>query len=101
MRAFLKYLMEKDTFWRSLKTALLVGTVLALINHYQEIIDLDLKGRALVQTVVTYLVPFSVASYGQIMGKWQRDKLVANNREASKLPAATAPSAAADTEPRL
>jgi hypothetical protein len=47
----------------SLRTALIVGTILALINHYESILALNLGPAEIVQIVVTYLVPFVVATY--------------------------------------
>ena len=73
-RAFLFYALERDTIIRSIKTALVVGTVLGLINHYPAILAWSVPPQELFQIVLTYLVPFSVATYGQVMGKRQRDR---------------------------
>ena len=42
----------------SIKVSLIVGTVLALINH----------GPAIVQILLTYLVPYSVSTYSAVQG---------------------------------
>lgn len=47
----------------SIKTALFVGTVLALINHYQDIFAWKLSNSELIQIGLSYLVPFLVATY--------------------------------------
>ncbi len=47
----------------SVKTALLVGTVLAFINHFDSIIALRLSRTQMLQIVITYFVPFTVATY--------------------------------------
>jgi hypothetical protein len=47
----------------SLRTALVVGTVLGVINHFDGIIKLSLTSTEIFQIVITYLVPFSVATY--------------------------------------
>ena len=47
----------------SIMTALLVGAVLALINHYEGIFALSLTSTEVFQILVTFLVPFSVATY--------------------------------------
>jgi hypothetical protein len=39
MNEFLKHACEKTCVYRSMKVALLVGTVLALINHYDAIFN--------------------------------------------------------------
>ena len=74
LRAFFAYALERDTVIRSTKTALVVGTVLGLINHYPAILVWSVPPQELFQIVLTYLVPFSVATYGQVMGKSQRDR---------------------------
>ncbi len=74
LRAYLDYVLERDTVIRSIKTALVVGTVLGLINHYPAILAWSVPPQELFQIVLTYLVPFSVATYGQVMGKSQRDR---------------------------
>ena len=73
LRTYLAYSLERDTLIRSIKTSLVVGTILALINHYPALVNWSLPPAEAVQIVVTYLVPFSVATYGQVMGKRQRD----------------------------
>ncbi len=68
------YCTERDTLLRALKTALIVGTLLALINHGQQILSLQFSPSWFVPTLVTYVVPFCVALYSQIQGKHQRDQ---------------------------
>ncbi|MBT3331670.1 MAG: nitrate/nitrite transporter NrtS [Rhodospirillaceae bacterium] len=56
-------------------TALVVGSVLTMINHG----DLILAGGSppLLKVVLTYCVPYCVTTWGAIMGKraqWQRDR---------------------------
>ncbi len=74
-RTLLVYRLERDTLVRSVKTALVVGTILALINHGQEVLAGGFSLRWVIPMLVTYLVPFSVATYGQVQGKRQRDRL--------------------------
>ncbi len=74
-RTLLAYCLERDTLVRSAKTALVVGTILALINHGQEMLAGALSAQWVIPMVVTYLVPLSVATYGQVQGKRQRDCL--------------------------
>ncbi len=56
-------------------TALVVGTILMMINHG----DVILAGEAppVLKVVLTYCVPYCVTTWGAIMGKraqWQRDR---------------------------
>ena len=48
---------------RAAKVALVVGTILALINHYDVIYTGVLTSTQVLQIIITYLVPFSVATY--------------------------------------
>ncbi len=71
----LTYGLERDTLVRSLKTALLVGSVLGVINHGPALLAGHFTMDQLAPLFITYLVPFSVATYGQIQGKRQRDRV--------------------------
>ena len=75
VRLLVTYCLERDTFLRSTKTALVVGTTLAIINHGQQIFSAHFALTWALPTAITYLVPFTVATYGQIQGKRQRDRL--------------------------
>lgn len=75
LRGIVAYCLERDTPMHSIRTALLVGTILALINHGTEMLAGQLSARWVVPMLITYLVPFSVATYGQVHGKRQRDAL--------------------------
>jgi hypothetical protein len=74
------YGLERDTLIRSLKTSLVVGTILGLINHGSAILARQFTPEQLISFFVTYLVPFSVATYGQIQGKRQRDQAQSRER---------------------
>ena len=63
-KTFLKYCSDPKIFKTSLKTGLIVGTLLALINHFDSIIGGTLTYIQLIQIIVTYFVPFSVATVG-------------------------------------
>lgn len=75
LRGIVAYCLERDTLVHSVRTALLVGTILALINHGADMLSGQLSARWIVPMLITYLVPFSVATYGQVHGKRQRDAL--------------------------
>lgn len=72
-RIYLTYCLERDTLIRSIKVALVVGTILGVINHYPAIVAWSIPLPEAIQITLTYLVPFSVATYSQVMGKRQRD----------------------------
>jgi hypothetical protein len=65
MKAFLKAACESSTLATSIKVALVVGSVLALINYGDRIfLQGDMKIRDWIKLIVTYCVPFCVATYG-------------------------------------
>jgi len=76
-RPFIAYCLEQPTLLFSIKTALIVGTPLAVINHGQAIVTGHFTSDRLLSLLLTYCVPFSVAMYSQIQGKRQRDRLQA------------------------
>jgi hypothetical protein len=53
---------------RTATTAVIVGTVLFLINHLSAVISGQASVEDWVQTGVTYLVPFTVANIGLLVG---------------------------------
>lgn len=73
--SLLAYIFERDTILRSIKTALVVGSVLAIINHGQAMLSGHFAPDWVIPMLITYLVPFTVATYGQVQGKRQRDRL--------------------------
>lgn len=50
----------------ALKIALVVGSILALINHGGNILELNLSRGSLLQIVLTYMVPYSVSTYSSV-----------------------------------
>ncbi len=74
---FIAYCLERPTLVFSTRMALVVGTLLAVINHGQAIVTGHFTSDRLFPMLLTYCVPFSVAMYSQIQGKRQRDRLQA------------------------
>ncbi len=66
-RLFAKYALERRCVARSLKVALVVGTILALINHFDSIVSGSLGPAVTFQILLTYAVPYSVATFGSAM----------------------------------
>ena len=79
-RLFAKYALEKRCIARSLKVALLVGTVLALINHYDSIISASFSLAVTLQILVTYAVPYSVSTFGSAMQAVQMEMDAENKK---------------------
>lgn len=60
----LSLIFRPDIVKRSLIVALIVGTILNLINQGDKI--MDASGIDLLKCVLTYLVPYCVATYGAV-----------------------------------
>jgi len=90
-RALIVYCFERATLLFSIKMALIVGTLLAVINHGQAIVTGHFTSDRLLPMLLTYCVPFSVAMYSQIQGKRQRDRLQAEISATAMQPAMRTP----------
>jgi len=91
LRVIAAYCTEHDTLLRSIKTALVVGTVLALINHGEDLLARQFSWHWVAPMLLTYFVPFIVATYGQVQGKRQRDLSRTEEQPAPTLYAEEAP----------
>ena len=76
--AMLQMMFERDTAWHSLKIALIVGTILTVINHMSDLLSRHFTAPLLFSIVLTYCVPYVVAATGVIHGKAQFRKLQNN-----------------------
>ncbi|MCH2249440.1 MAG: nitrate/nitrite transporter NrtS [Cognatishimia sp.] len=52
---------------RAAMIALVVGTILAIINHGDRLIAGDLNGEVITQILMTYLVPYCVSTYSAVL----------------------------------
>ncbi|MEM6581952.1 MAG: nitrate/nitrite transporter NrtS [Pseudomonadota bacterium] len=50
----------------SLKVALVVGSILVLINHWPALAELSLSRNSALQVVLTYIVPYCVSTYSSV-----------------------------------
>ena len=53
----------------ALRVALVIGTILNLINHYDLLLGVPLSGGTLIQVCLTYVVPYCVSTHGQVFGR--------------------------------
>ena len=67
MKTFIKHAKSKHNILRAIKVGLVVGTVLAIINHYDMFVSGQYEIRRFVQIIVTYFVPFTVSLHGGAM----------------------------------
>ena len=59
----LEIVLSKHTVTTATKVALVVGTILALINHGPNIVNGTLTSFQMAQIIITYFVPYSVSTY--------------------------------------
>lgn len=57
---------RRDIVLRAVRVALLVGTVLALINHGDKLIDGGMQTSDYLKILLTYLVPYCVSTYSSV-----------------------------------
>jgi hypothetical protein len=62
----LSFALRRDVVARSTRVALLVGTILALINHGGRLLAMDLDGEATLKILLTYLVPYCVSTWASV-----------------------------------
>ena len=55
-----------DIVGRSLRVAVLVGTILVGINYWDRILDGTLTGGDGIKMLLTYLVPYGVSTYASV-----------------------------------
>ena len=58
--------LERDVVKRSLKTSLIVGSILALINHGDALLALDMPLERIIKMALTYAVPYLVSTSASI-----------------------------------
>jgi hypothetical protein len=78
-RPLLCHCKNRQILKTSLKTALVVGTILGLINHFESILRLSLNPTEILQILVTFLVPFCVATYSAAKHAQHLETLVEQN----------------------
>ena len=73
-KKFLGYCIRKEIMGRSVKVGLIVGTILALINHFESIFSLSLSPIVIFKILLTYLVPYSVTTYSAVQQCYHEEK---------------------------
>ena len=66
MHEFVRLALTPNIRNRALKVGLLVGTLLGLINHGPALLDGSFSWTNTLQLLVTYLVPYGVATYSGV-----------------------------------
>jgi len=73
MRRLLYYWFLRRTVLRAVKVASIVGTVLAIINHYDELVSGNYSPRVVRKILLTYLVPYCVSSFSAARAEIERE----------------------------
>ncbi len=68
MGDWLKIAFRKTVYVRAIKVALVVGTILVLINHGDTLLQGTFSAKTLFQIALTYLVPYGVSTYANVQG---------------------------------
>jgi hypothetical protein len=63
---FLALALSRQVALRALKVCIIVGAILALINHGGAILELNIDTQRLLQIALTYLVPYGVSTYSSV-----------------------------------
>lgn len=64
--SFLSVALRADIVRRSARVAFIVGTLLALINHGDSLLQGVVDGEAAVKILLTYLVPYCVSTWASV-----------------------------------
>ena len=65
-QSLFKLAVSRQVVPRALKVALIVGTILALINHGEKILALSLSSQDVYKVLLTYLVPYGVSTWSAV-----------------------------------
>lgn len=67
---------DPATVLRASSVAIVVGSILNLINHYDLLLGKSLTFQTLIQMGLTYIVPYVVSTHGQVW--WAKNSTVGN-----------------------
>ena len=63
---WLELAMRRSVVVRALLCALIVGTILIIINHGPRLICFDVTEQCVFQMLLTYCVPYAVSTYSSV-----------------------------------
>lgn len=74
MHDWLEIILRRDVIRRSSRVALLVGTVLVLINHGDALITARLTTIDIVKIIMTYCIPYCISTYASVLAVMEERK---------------------------
>jgi len=72
-KSFFAIACSQKVVMSAIKVALFVGTMLALINHGEKILNLSLSGDDYFKVFLTYLVPYGVSTWSAVKAIKSKD----------------------------
>jgi hypothetical protein len=57
---------RRDVVIRSIKVAMVVGTILTMINHSDTILAFGINSQIMIKIMLTYCVPYCVSTYSSV-----------------------------------
>lgn len=72
--SFLELALTRKIIIPAFKISLIVGTLLALINHGSAISEMEFDLKRIFQVVLTYFVPYCVSTYSAVKAIQSREK---------------------------
>jgi hypothetical protein len=72
MKAWLAIAFEVSVRKRAIKVAMLVGSILAVINHGDALLSGDTSAIVWIKIVLTFVVPYCVATFASVQAIRQR-----------------------------
>ena len=64
--SFLSLALSRSVVMSAVKVALVVGTLLALINHYDKLATMNFQRSDFFKILLTYLVPYGVSTWSAV-----------------------------------
>jgi len=64
--SWIRVALRPDILQRSARVGLVVGTMLALINHGDKLLAMELDSSSFLKILLTYVVPFSVSTWASV-----------------------------------
>lgn len=62
-RLFLNNLFRRETVLRAIRVALVIAPILIVINHHDQLLELNLTPRLVLKCILTFFVPYCVSAY--------------------------------------
>lgn len=60
---------------RAAVISVIVGSILVLINHGDNILDASITSKMLIQILLTYMVPYAVSTYSSVIATIEKNQL--------------------------